>query len=48
MPVDGRIVIPPPVAIDIAGIVVGDIHDLDLTRLDNDDLFLLTDDKVLE
>src|SRR5690606_389677 len=48
MPVNGRIVRPPPVAIDHACIVDGHIDDALDCRLDNDDFFFALNTHVLK
>lgn len=48
MPVIGRIIIPPPVTIDIARVVVGNINDFHFPWFNNDDFSLITDNQMFQ
>ena len=47
-PMERRVIIPPPVTIYIACVVIGNIDDFNFPWLHDDDLFFLTNNQVIK
>ena len=48
VPIDRRIVVPPPVAVDRAGIVIGNVNDFHVAWLNDDYITFFLDNQVIK